>query len=62
MSQVGHDIRVHRQNYRLPQDTLQTAKVPKILLLMEQEKVSSEYGKSLDDIEIDLEGGYPFVS
>ena len=29
---------------------------------MEQGKLSSEYGKSLDDIEVDLEGGYSFVS
>ena len=29
---LGHDIRVHRNFYRLPQETLQLAKVTKVLL------------------------------
>lgn len=52
---MGHDIRVHREFYRLPENTVQVAKVSKILLAME--KGASQYkGKSLDEIDIDLNG------
>lgn len=33
---LGHDIRVHRQYYRLPEGTLQLAKVSKVLMALEQ--------------------------
>lgn len=49
---MGHDIRVHREFYRLPSDVLQTAKVAKILLAMERGEMSNFKGKSLDDIDI----------
>ncbi|KAL8599957.1 hypothetical protein ACOMHN_050259 [Nucella lapillus] len=47
---LGHDIRTHRQYYRLPSATLQTAKVAKVLLEMESGHISSS--KSIDDIDI----------
>ena len=53
---MGHDIAVHREYYRLPEDTLQLAKCSKILLLMESGGINKYKGKSLDEIEIDLEG------
>lgn len=53
---LGHDIRVHRQFYRLPEGTLQLAKISKILLALEKGRLADFKGKSLDDIEIDPEG------
>ena len=52
---MGHDISVHREFYRLPDDTLQLAKVSRLLIAMEQGKVSSFKGKSLNDIEVDFD-------
>ena len=52
---MGHDIKIHREFYRLPEDTLQLAKCSKLLLIME--KGINEYkGKTLNEIEIDLNG------
>ncbi|XP_026001400.1 uncharacterized protein LOC113008292 isoform X2 [Astatotilapia calliptera] len=49
---LGHDIRVHREFYRLPESTLQLAKVSKLLIAMEKGKLSDLQGKGLDDIVI----------
>ncbi|XP_073723996.1 uncharacterized protein [Misgurnus anguillicaudatus] len=49
---LGHDIRVHRQFYRLPEGTLQLAKISKILMALEQGRLSEFKGKTLDDINI----------
>lgn len=57
---LGHDIRIHRQYYRLPQGTLQLARMSKVLLAMERGTVSQYKGMTLDDIEIDPEGLYMF--
>lgn len=35
---LGHDIRVRREFYRLPESTLQLAKVSKLLIAMEKGK------------------------
>jgi hypothetical protein len=48
---LGHDIRIHRQYYRLPEGTLQLAKVSKILLALESGALQKFGGKSLDDID-----------
>jgi len=53
---LGHDIRVHREFYRLPESTLQLAKVSKLLIAMEKGRLSDLQGKGLDDIEINPEG------
>ncbi|XP_051781264.1 uncharacterized protein LOC114648939 [Erpetoichthys calabaricus] len=50
---LGHDIRVHRQYYRLPEGTLQLAKISKILLALETGRLGEFKGKNLDDITID---------
>ncbi|XP_030218994.1 uncharacterized protein LOC115548476 [Gadus morhua] len=50
---MGHDIRVHRQFYRLPEGTLQLVKISKILMAMEQGRLSDFQGKSLEEINID---------
>lgn len=50
---LGHDIRVHRDFYRLPVPTMQLAKISKLLLSMEKGDLSGLQGKSLDEIEIE---------
>lgn len=47
---MGHDLRVHREYYRLPENTLQTAKVGKLLMAIEG-GVTRFKGKSLDQID-----------
>ncbi|XP_038057200.1 uncharacterized protein LOC119728858 [Patiria miniata] len=56
---MGHDIRVHREFYRLPEQTLQVAKVSKVLLQMEKGNLSSLAGSSLDEIRVEEEEEAP---
>ena len=49
---LGHDIKVHRNFYRLPDDTLQLAKCGKLLAMMDKGKASENAGKSLSLILI----------
>ena len=53
---MGHDIRVHREFYRLPEETLQVAKVSKLLLAMERGELASLQGRNLDDVNVDVPG------
>jgi len=53
---LGHDIRIHRQYYQLPEETLQLAKMSKVLMAMEKGTLSDYKGQKLDDIEIDPNG------
>lgn len=53
---LGHDIRIHKQYYRLPQGTLQLARMSKVLLAMDAGTVSKYKGMTLEDIQIDPEG------
>ena len=53
---LGHNIAVHRQHYRLPEGTLQLAKISKVLLALEQGRLGEYKGKSLDEIRIDVDG------
>ncbi|CAM4574316.1 unnamed protein product [Leuciscus chuanchicus] len=53
--QIGHDIRIHRQFYRLPEGTLQLAKMSRILLALEKRRLADFKGKNLDEIIIDPE-------
>lgn len=46
----GHNIAVHRQYYRLPEATVQVAKIAKLLLALEKGKLPELQGKSLDEI------------
>ena len=52
---LGHDVAIHKQYYRLPEDTLQLAKCSKVLLAMEK-GVSEFKGKKLEEIEMNLDG------
>ena len=49
---MGHDINVHRNFYRLPSDTMQLAKVSKVLLNMESGKIDRMKGLNLDEVEV----------
>lgn len=51
---LGHDITVHRKFYRLPEATVQTAKISKLLLALEKYGIDKIRGKTLDDIEVEL--------
>ncbi|KAL3281696.1 hypothetical protein HHI36_004902 [Cryptolaemus montrouzieri] len=52
---MGHAQKTHAEFYRLPQDIYQTAKVAKILILLEKGKGHQFKGKSLDEIVLDEE-------
>jgi hypothetical protein len=52
---MGHTQNIHRQVYRLPDDVYQTAKISKLLLLMEKGEAAQFKGKTLDEINIDLD-------
>ncbi|XP_044756880.1 uncharacterized protein LOC123315296 [Coccinella septempunctata] len=52
---MGHTTGTHRGSYRLPDDVYQTAKLSKLLLLMEKGEANQYKGKSLDEIEINME-------
>ncbi|XP_077863949.1 uncharacterized protein LOC144348610, partial [Saccoglossus kowalevskii] len=52
---LGHDIRVHREFYRLPQNTLQIAKVSRILMAFEKGNIGEFKNKGLDEIEINID-------
>ena len=52
---LGHDICTHREFYRLPEATVQIAKVSKLLLSMDQGGRSLEMDQSLDNISLDEE-------
>ncbi|CAM4568673.1 unnamed protein product [Leuciscus chuanchicus] len=52
---LGLDIRVHRDYYRLPNATVDIAKMSKLLFAMEKGTLANFQGKSLDEIEIEDE-------
>lgn len=58
---LGHDIRIHRKFYRLPEKTLQLAKISKVLMALEQGRLAEFHGKNLDEIRIDPDGECVFV-
>lgn len=51
---LGHDIRVHREFYRLHESAVELTKVSRILLAVEKGNVNKYKGKTLE--EINLEG------
>lgn len=53
---LGHNIAVYQKHYRLPEGTLQLAKISKVLLAMEQARLGEYKGKSLDEIQVDVNG------
>ena len=51
-----HDIRVHREFYRLPEETMQVAKVSRLLHCLNNGTIGKYSGCDFDDIEIPLDG------
>lgn len=49
---MGHTNEVHQKYYKLPSDTIEIAKIGKLLLAMETYTVDKYRGKKLDDIEL----------
>ncbi|KAI4455761.1 hypothetical protein MML48_9g00015774 [Holotrichia oblita] len=52
---MGHTLGIHRSTYRLPDDVYQTAKISKLFILMEKGQAGEFKGKSLDDINLNME-------
>ena len=50
---MGHELRVHRQFYRLQEDVIEMAKISKLLLVVEMGKAHSFSGMSIDDIRLE---------
>ena len=58
---MGHDIKIHREFYRLPEDTMELVKVSKLLINMDKGDISKWKGKSLEEIEVAFDGNYMFT-
>ena len=50
---LGHDIRVHREFYRLHESSTELAKVSKLLLAVDSGNINKIAGKSLTDMSIE---------
>lgn len=50
---MGHDIRVHREYYRLSEETTQLAKISKLLISVDRGNFTSLKGKNLDQIDVE---------
>lgn len=57
---LGHDIRIHREFYRLPYKTRQLTKISKVLLALESRRLAEFHGNNLDEITIDPNGIFDF--
>lgn len=49
---LGHDIRVHREFYRLHESTVETSKISRLLLAVEKGKAQEFAGKKLHEIHL----------
>lgn len=60
---LAHDIKIHREFYRLPEKTVILGKVSKILLAAEKGLIHKYKGKSLDEINIedDSDSGFEIL-
>ncbi|KAG7456743.1 hypothetical protein MATL_G00239180 [Megalops atlanticus] len=54
---LGHDIRVHREYYRLSENTLQLAKISKLFLGIEKGSTVLK-GKSLEELDLPMEDNH----
>nr|XP_023014877.1 uncharacterized protein LOC111504537 [Leptinotarsa decemlineata] len=52
---MGHTVDAHKQVYRLPDDVYQTAKIAKLLMLMERGEAGNYKGKTLDEIDLKMD-------
>lgn len=54
---LGHDIKTYRQFYRLPTDAMHLAKISRLLVAMDQGTIAKFKGKSLDEINVNMQVG-----
>lgn len=54
---MGHDIDVHRELYRMPEATVQIAKLGKLFLALglDQENISHLKNKTFDEIDVNIQ-------
>lgn len=52
----GHDIRIHREFYRLPEETMQVAKVSRLLHCLNNGTIGKYSGCNFDEIEFEIDG------
>lgn len=50
---LGHEIRVHREFYRLHESSIELAKVSKLLLAVDSGNIKNMAGKSLADMSVE---------
>lgn len=50
----GHNIRVHREFYRLPENALQVAKMSKLLYSINNGTIQKYHGVDFDEIHLDF--------
>lgn len=48
---MGHDLAIHNDYYKLPDETLQISRISKILLAMESGNVHELRGKTLEEFD-----------
>ena len=49
---TGHSVVVHKEFYRLHESTLEMSKISKLLLLIDEGRIGSWKGKSIDEITL----------
>ena len=50
---MGHDLRVHREYYQLPDTAVQrVTKLSRLFLSLERGNLASQHGKSLDELHV----------
>lgn len=54
---LGHDIRTHREYYRLPEESLQVAKMSKLLFTLERGEMGLQKGLTLEEVSVDPDEG-----
>lgn len=52
---MDHDIKIHREFYRMPEATVQIAKLGKLFLALDQGNISHLKNKTLDDIDVTIQ-------
>ncbi|XP_071805818.1 uncharacterized protein [Asterias amurensis] len=53
---MGHDLRVHREYYRLPDTVQRVTKLSRLFLSLERGNLVSQHGKSLEELHVTGEG------
>lgn len=54
---LGHDIRTHREYYRLPEESLQVSKMSKLLFTLERGEMGLQKGLTLEEVSVDPDKG-----